>query len=440
MKMKYLIVGFMAGSLGWVCQTEGAMPNETNGSSTVVVPTAPKESSQTMAGTNSVWTSDVLSTRLKVGYSVRSADLNGDQRPDLVVVDAKRVLWLENPSWTEHVIWSTPEARFDNVCAALEDIDGDGDWDLAVGYDWQPNNTNSGGALGWLESPEDPTQAWTLHEISREQPTIHRMYWADLDGSGQRSLIVAPLKGRGTAGPGWDQSGVRLARWDVPASIRQGDKTAAWSEQVLERALPVMHNLQVVNFDGDKQDELLLASLHGVHHWRWDPSGVAMVQQLGSGHQDGVAPALGASEIRWGQLAENRRFLGTIEPWHGNQVVVYESPAEQPQTANGKATATLWSRKVVDRELQWGHAVACVNLDDDPEDELVIGVRDDFGSHRCGVRIYDRNAAGEWQRTLVQPGEVAVEDLIALDLDGDGRVEIVAVGRATGNVVIYRQQ
>ena len=37
----------------------------------------------------------------------------------------------------------------------------------------------------------------------------------------------------------------------------------------------------------------------------------------------------------------------------------------------------------------------------------------------------------------VDPGGVAVEDLAAGDLNGDGKIDIVAVGRATLNVRVY---
>jgi hypothetical protein len=43
----------------------------------------------------------------------------------------------------------------------------------------------------------------------------------------------------------------------------------------------------------------------------------------------------------------------------------------------------------------------------------------------------------KWDRHLIDPGGVAVEDLAAADLNEDGAIDIVAAGRATKNVKIY---
>ncbi len=100
----------------------------------------------------------------------------------------------------------------------------------------------------------------------------------------------------------------------------------------------------------------------------------------------------------------------------------------------------MWPRFILDEELAWGHAIAIANLDEDADQELVVGVRDDKSdNHRCGVRVYDPVDAvhGKWNRQIIDAGGVAVEDLVAADLDKDGDQDIIAVGRATHNAKIY---
>jgi hypothetical protein len=366
---------------------------------------------------------------LDVGYAVLLVDVNADKKLDIVVVDTHRVVWYENPTWKRRTILEGTTAK-DNVCIAAHDIDGDGKIDLALGAGWRPANTKSGGTLQWLKQPDNLDKEWKLYPIA-EEPTLHRIRFADLDGSGKPALIVAPLFGRGSSAKQNYQDGrpVRLLAYHVPKDPTRD----RWKEELLDNGLRVMHNFIPVPAKAGKGADVLTASYEGVHRVFRD-NGKWKREKIGAGNQDTPKGSRGASEIKQGKLKDGAAFIATIEPWHGHQVVVYTPPAKKGE---------LWQRLVVDEELKWGHAVWCADLDGDGSDELIIGVRDDKAlkpGQRRGVRVYKAlDAKGsKWQRYLIDEGGVAVEDLACADLDGDGKIDIVAVGRQTKNVRIYR--
>src|SRR5262245_17097930 len=240
---------------------------------------------------------------LDVGYAVLLVDVNGDKKLDIVVVDTHRVVWYENPTWKRRTILEGTTAK-DNVCIAANDIDGDGKIDLALGAGWRPANTKSGGTLQWLKQPDNLDKEWKLYPIA-EEPTLHRIRFADLDGDGKPALVVAPLHGRGSSGKQNWQDGrpVRLLAYRIPKDPTRD----RWKEEVLDNGLRVMHNFIPVAAKAGKGLDVLTASYEGVHRVFRD-GGQWKREKLGAGNQATPKGSRGASEIKQGKLKGGGAF------------------------------------------------------------------------------------------------------------------------------------
>jgi hypothetical protein len=236
-----------------------------------------------------------------------------------------------------------------------------------------------------------------------------------VDGPGQKpALIVGPLHGRGSTPPEWMESGARLLAFGIPAN----PATDPWPMEVVDDIFHRFHNFELVRFFGTDRDDIITASLEGVHAFARDPSGSWKRTRVGEGSP---------GEIRLGQV-DGRRMIATIEPWHGDTVVLFVEPE------GGARDGALWTRSVIEDQIVWGHALAWADFNGDGTQQLAVGWRDKPG----GVAVYDIDRTGKrLNKTVVENEQMATEDMVAADLDGDGRPEIIASGRRTANVVIY---
>lgn len=344
---------------------------------------------------------------LKGGYQVIAADMNADGKPDLIALASgmSELVWYENPGWERHVIVDG-QSRMINV-AALERPGRPPTLVLAAGFD--PNPARSAGILSVLEPGDGPRAPWKQREIDR-LPTSHRLRAADIDGSGRKVIVNAPLAHAQAAPPDY--------RGKTPLVLY---RPGAWKRELIdEQEDGVMHGIYVLDWDGDGRDEILTASFAGIHLYDYD---------AGRWKRTALTPAdpapwpkSGASDVAVGHLGK-RRFLCAIEPWHGHQVTVYT----QDQGA--------WQRQVIDSSLIDGHTIHAADLNGDGRDEIVAGCR--AGARSVYLFTAEDGEGRSWKRHALDEGGMAAASCLVEDLNADGRPDLACIGTSTANLKWY---
>ena len=347
-----------------------------------------------------------IATGLAGGYQVIAADVNGDGKPDLVALASgmSELLWFENPSWERRVL-ATGQSRMINLAALTPAGERIPEFLLASAFSNEASK--SLGIVSLLRHRGDPRQPWEVREIDR-LPTSHRIRVADFDGGG-KVFVNAPLTGPEAQGPEY--------RGRTPlVYYRPGE----WKRRLIgDENEGVVHGFTVFDWDGDGRDEILTASFVGIHLYRFS-NGRWTRTELAKG-DPAPWPRSGASEIAVGHLG-GRRFLCSIEPWHGNQLAVY------------REDKGVWRRRVIDDSYVDGHTVHTADFNADGRDEIVAGFRGK-GHH---AYLYSASGAQDerWTRHVLD-NEVAVASCEAADFNGDARPDIACIGSSTANLKLY---
>lgn len=370
------------------------------------------------------WTPHDIDADFRGGYAVAVADFNKDGGPDVIAnsLGVSEVAWYENPSWARHVIVS---GQRQIVNQAMADIDGDGIPEVAFqsAFAMQPEKSEG---LNWLARHQgDPRRPWKVEQLDAF-PTSHHVVWADLDGDGARELVNAPLIGPKGLAPTYDQDRAPVF-WYSPKD---------WTRHIVTEDIPgIIHRVRAVKWDGGARDQIVVASFEGIALYRSTGSGAGMTfekQLLSAGHVE-KAPRLGASDVGIGTQA-GRRFLASVEPWHGNEVVVYTEKGGQ------------WQRRVIFDRIGSGHEVAVADLDGDGRDDVIANDNSRPTERNPsvpigGVHLFyapDDAASGTWQYQRLED-TAAMNGCVGADLNADKRTDLVCTG-ASGKVRWYENR
>jgi hypothetical protein len=358
----------------------------------------------TAVSSQHMFEAQTIDSAIAIGYGLAIGDVDGDGKDDILLADKKQFTWYRNGDWKKFILIENLTTS-DNVCIAARDIDGDGKVEIAVGAQWNPGETSDtrfSGSVHYLVRPSDPTTKWSAVKLHHE-PTVHRMKWLKVAHNDFR-LVVAPLHGRGNKnGVG---EGVKVIAY------RPDNDRAKWSYEVIDSSMHLTHNFELIPA-GDQEDiavggrEGLKTFAYAEGKWtmkRWD------IRDFSLG------------EVRQGDLGQEKYFAA-IEPMHGTTVSIH----------------TRSFRTVLDSTLNQGHALACADVFGTGRNQVLAGWREPDRNGKTGIRIYGAldGTGKNWSSSWLDENGIACEDLVVADLDGDGKLDVIAAGRSSKNLKVY---
>lgn len=327
-------------------------------------------------------------------------DVNNDGKLDIVCGG----YWYEAPDWKKHKLCDVRAEGeyYDDFSTIPMDINGDGYLDFVTGGWW-------GQTLQWRENPRGQAGEWKTHDIEKVGSIETTRAW-EVDGDGEVEIV-----------PNTPGNPLRVFKL-----IRGADGKGTGEFRTYEiSAEPQGHGLGFGDITGTGKMCFITPS-----GW-WEPTGDPLTGKwtfhpefdLGSASVPIIVADVNGDGV-------NELIVGQA---HGYGLDYYT----QKPAADGKRE---WTKHPIDPFFSQYHDLIWTDIDGDGKPELVTGNR--YRAH-CGnepgetdvVGVYYFKWNGEsFTKCVVDFGKVPDASgtgiyFQVVDIDGDGRMDIVAPGK-----------
>lgn len=396
-------------------------------------------------------------------HESRLADLNGDGRLDIFAKPFRHhaprlVVWLNEGNhatplaldkWERHLIDDVQPGK--RLFIEAIDLDGDGHRDLVSGAWWHRNPGRIGGK-------------WERREIGDGFVNFATAYDFDRDGAFDLIGTTAPLRGNQFIVAFNDGRGNFTLRKDIPAGtgdFLQGVVAArlqnntnlvvlSWhkndtglealifpddarkGEWKLATISPFTRNEQVTlgDIDRDSHVDLLLGD-----YWLRNTEKGWAHHELGT--VTDLNPKAEADRNRLVDMNGDGWLDAVVSLELDTHIVWFEHP--------GKDATGKWKRHIVGQVPGQGFSMDVADFDGDGDFDIVVGEhRNPDKVNRVIIFENTDGKGGAWKQHVIDQGPANMIDhhdgVIAVDVDGDGDLDLISIGFTNNKVWILENK
>jgi hypothetical protein len=345
-------------------------------------------------------------------YGVAAADLDGDGHLDLTSSDTTgdNLYWFAGDGkggFTRHFVQKGETGWFERH--AIGDVDGDGKPDVVV-------VKNQASEIVWFQNGGKPRAdaAWKRHVIAKGFTRAYDVALADFNGDGKLDV----------AGSCW--VGNAFAWFENPGKPEAGKE---WVKHAIDTNVSETRTVRAADFNGDGKIDLLgTASASNLVVWYENPGAPDRPWKRHVIDDRSPRPIHGqAVDLDGDGDLDVVMALGMRAPpgeKNTHQVVWYEN-------VGMPGRGTEWKKHVIG-ELEEAFEAIAVDLNGDGHLDVVATA---WGGKGCLVWFENPGDPRKvpWKKHVLKKTWVNANQVIAADLNGDGRPDLIATAERGAN-------
>ncbi|MCH2207620.1 MAG: FG-GAP-like repeat-containing protein [Lentisphaerales bacterium] len=332
--------------------------------------------------------------------SAQAHDYNGDGLKDVVFVADKKLYLATAPAYKPQAVYDY-SVKFcgDSLHNQIMDVDGDGDMDF-VGCSF---------GLYWIECPDNPLDSWTFHKISSASNGIHCILIHDVDGDGNKDIVVNNYLPK-------EKYGESIIWYRVPANPKK-DKWQALL--IADRTAPGgVHYMSMGDIDGDGVEEFLAGAKgenfkNGNWFAYWERG-----DDVNKPWKRVTIPGIyeGATHIYPADVNMDGKMDLVTSQGHNKGIHWFEGPD--------------FKAHKIDEKLIHPHAMQVADMDNDGDIDVVA-----CANYSAKVQWFENDGKGNFTRHHLLNNQQSY-DISISDLNNDNKKDIIIAGWKGGNVMI----